>query len=335
MDRKLNIKEESVLTVIIESFIRSGEAVSSAHVANLSLVRMSPATVRNICQKLSDHDYIEKKHSSSGRLPTYKGLKYYVEFILSDRNLSNQAKGDISTIFSHDFSDTYSLLVEMSELLSFLVKQLGIIVVAQPDEPRLFKIEAIPVTSNTISLVLIFDNGHSKSVIFKVDHPIPTVILTGMMDSINQRLTGLTLSQIRTSIEERLRDLRGMCDVLFEKVISSAYYIFSESKHEERIIVGKKHIDQNSSSNSLNLIEVALSGSDLIKSALLSENYESADSNVYLHIDSDGGLCLVSSRFKSLDGFGVIGVVGTKMMPYNKVVPLLDYAAKALTRYFD
>ncbi len=312
--KELNARQQAVLAAIVEVYIETGEAVGSTLVSRRSIVRMSPATVRNLARDLRDMGYLLKEHSSAGSQPSVEGIRYYVERLLPKRRVANQVKSEISALFGNDFSDTFTLFREMGELLSFLARQLGVVVVTRPINLKLHKIEAIPLSTNTFSILLIFDNGGTRSFIYRSG--MEQKRLVALIDVLNERLSGLPLAEITTSIEDRLRDLRGLHDSFIERLIRDRCDIFGTDKSEDRVIVGNPEEGD--------VLDLTNIGRPLIKSAV-----ERKNENVRL--DTDGQIVLVSCEFTSLEGPGIVGFLGPKRLPYTRIVPIVRFAAGAIT----
>jgi heat-inducible transcriptional repressor len=334
MEVKLPPKEEYVLSAIVSEYAATMNPVGSNRVSALVPMSLSPATVRNIIRKLSERGFLTRVHTSSGSVPTPLGIRYYVENVLATKNLANRHKSDIASLLLSDFADTYNLFIQMGELLSELARQIGVIIIASSEELRLYRIEVIPLSSGALSLVLMFDNGHTKNAIFRTDSHIPSERLVRFVAILNERLTGLTLTEIRESIDERLNDMGNIRDRFIEGftnyLIRQAWDIFSPPKNDETLILGKTP----EIISSLSVWEAALSGSALIKNAISDHCENKTPSGITLHFDETGMLSLVTASFSSSSGRSLVGFVGQGHLPYERIVPLLSYTSCALASYF-
>ncbi|MFP4459921.1 MAG: hypothetical protein ACLFSQ_10080 [Candidatus Zixiibacteriota bacterium] len=334
MEVRLDVKDESVLAIVVAAFTSTGNPVSSRFIASRSRIKMSSATVRNICQKLVDLEYLDKPHRNAGNIPTVKAIKYYVENILTDASASNQDKCGINNIISSELTDTYSYLMEMGEFLSFLINQLGLIVVIQPQEIRLHRLDAVPLSSSALSLIVILSDGSTRSITFNSPEIGNTKRILPLVQVLNERLHGLSLSEIRNTIDKRLDDIRGMQNKFIDLLIDSAFKVFDEPKSSKKVFPGDKfQRDFAGFLPNIEKLERAIDDSQMIENAIESLQGEKPG-EVKLEQDKNSELYLVCSDFYSNDGPGIIGFIGSINLPYRRIVPVIRYASTKFTRYF-
>ncbi len=342
MSETLSERERTILRSIIYSFIQTATPVGSRYIARHHDIGLSPATVRNVMSDLEYLGYIGHPHTSSGRVPTDKGYRFYVDSLMEFEQLSLQ---DQSTIQSQLQSgiDTENLFRMTSKLIGAISHQLGVVSAPRLNTGILDKLELVPLTGTRILVVISIRSGLVKTITMEVSTEIPRAKLEDTARLLNERLSGLALMEIRTTIFDRVQDMRDEDTGLIRLFIDSVDTLFDEQRNIEKLHIGGtagilsqpefEHADQYRS-----VIEL-LENEDMIVHVL--EKTESRDGIIAVSIGDENDAkelkeySLVTSTYTVGNSTGSVGIIGTKRMNYSKMIPLVDYVAKTISGMFS
>jgi len=342
MAETLSERERTILRSIIYSFIQTATPVGSRYIARHHDIGLSPATVRNVMSDLEYLGYIGHPHTSSGRVPTDKGYRFYVDSLIEFEQLSLQ---DQSTIQSQLQSgiDTENLFRMTSKLIGAISHQLGVVSAPRLNTGILDKLELVPLTGTRILVVISIRSGLVKTITMEVSTEIPRAKLEDTARLLNERLSGLALMEIRTTLFDRVQDMRDEDTGLIRLFIDSVDTLFDEQRNIEKLHIGGtagilsqpefEHADQYRS-----VIEL-LENEDMIVHVL--EKTESRDGIIAVSIGDENDAkelkeySLVTSTYTVGNSTGSVGIIGTKRMNYSKMIPLVDYVAKTISGMFS
>ena len=332
---ELSQRERSILDILIGSYIVTGEPVGSRTVSKIGL-GLSAATIRNSMADLEEKGYLMHPHTSAGRVPTDKGYRYYVDDLMSQEELAQVVREQIrKRIEAHVREGNVQILLEqVSKVIADVSHNLGMALAPTFEQGTFRRLEMIPLSESKLLLVLTIESGLVKTMVMEIDSDIRTKDLDETRRMVNERLSGLTILEIRDSVEDRLRSLSQVSPRLLRLICHSADSLFQFSDGGDLHFGGARNF----------LLQPEFS-SDQEMLASLFDLLEERDSIVAMlndRVDKEGititignehaspGLkncSLLTSRYRVGNTSGVIGVIGPKRMPYARVVPLVQYVA--------
>ena len=336
----LNEREKNILRYLIQQFISTASPVGSRNIAKKYQLGFSPATVRNIMSDLEDFGYIDHPHTSAGRVPTDKGYRLYVDSLMSRQEIKSSDKGMINKGFELNIPETEELLNLTSSLLSRITKQLACVTYPKIDSGTLEKIQIVSLTSTRILVVVSITSGFAKTITLEFSSNIKDSQIISIQQLLNERLSGLPLSEIRTTFGERFKDLEDDNNHIIRLFIDSADKIFSDVRQTEKLVIsGAKNIlkqpefdDPQKFQSMIELIE----DKDIIIHILDKSSEVPAD-QVYIAIGKENQhremteYSFISKEYTIGDISGKLGIIGPKRMEYSKVIAIVDYMAKMLS----
>ncbi len=204
---QLNEREKNILRYIIQQFILTASPVGSRNIAKRYDIGISPATIRNIMSDLEESGYINHPHTSAGRIPTDKGYRFYVDTLMDIQELRNSEKGYINKGLEANMLETDELLRITSILLSSITKQLACVSYPKLDSGILEKLQIISLTSTRILVVISIKAGLVKTITLELTSEINPNQIDSVQKLLNEKLSGLTFNEIRTTFTERLKDV--------------------------------------------------------------------------------------------------------------------------------
>jgi heat-inducible transcriptional repressor len=318
MPETLNEREKSILRSVIFTFIQSATPVGSRYISKKHSLGLSAATVRNVMSDLEELGYINHPHTSAGRIPTDKGYRFYVDSLMDLEELSSKEQSDINTQLG-GVTTPEDLLRETSKLISAISHQLGVVALPRISTGILEKIELVSISSTRIMVIISIRSGLVKTIMMEVHTEISRTKLEDVARILNERLSGLTVRQIRRTFPARMKDIASEETGLIRLFVDSVDQLFAEGKGHEKVHIGgaKSLLTQPEFFNSekfRGIIEL-LENEDMIIHVL--EKQEPKDGSVLVSIGSEtkdermSDLSIVTTNYTFGEITGALGVIGS------------------------
>ncbi len=319
----------------MHSYIQTAEPAGSQTIARRFGLGVSPATIRNIMSELEEKGYLFHPHTSAGRIPTDRAYRIYVDAIM---RLSPPSHEEQNTLRSElgTRSAVEEVLRRAAQVLGVLTQELGVAVAPALDQMVMERLELVQVTSERLLLVFNLRSGVVRTIFVEVPGLAPPSSVQQVSRILNERLSGLSLQEIRGSLPERLRDACGTEGgrELLNIFIAEGDGLFDLSNEDSAVVLGSAQMlaDQPefaSNSRMRDLLRLT-EGRDLLKQALESRRQrglsitiggENPDTRL-----SD--FTLVTSSYEAGGLKGVIGVMGPTRMPYDKIIGLVEHTSR-------
>ena len=336
---ELNDRSKKILKSVIETYLETGEPAGSETILKKIGIDLSSSSIRSILANLQKEGLLYAPHISAGRLPTDKGMRFFVDGLLEYGRLSKNEEENIKNQCQSKGSSFQEVLNEASKTISGLSHCAGI-VVAPKFLNKIKHIEFIKLNSNKIMSIIASENGLVENRILDSKTNYNESTLKQASNYLNSKFVGKTLEQIKIMINEEIKNSKSQLDSIATKLVKEGIieivpsletpYIFlhgQSSLLEEEII--SKDLDQirnlfddiENKSNFLNVIENTSKGQG-VQIFIGSQNF------LFKH----SGLSMVMAPYKNKDQkiIGAIGVVGPTRLNYAKIVPLVDYTSKII-----
>ena len=338
----LDDRSRSVLHRIVDAFIETGEPVGSKTVSSRLGMSLSPATIRHVMANLVDAGFLYSPHTSAGRLPTEAGLRFFVNGLLELGDLTERERQAIESqcqSLGRNFAD---VLEEATALLSGL-SQCASWVIAPKIEQSLKHIEFVHAGTDRVLVIMVSEDGMVENRIIEIPHGMPPSTLTEASNYVNAKLTGKNLEEVRARIAEEVMCHKADLDALSTKVVEAGLAVWS--KGEGSLIVrGQSHLlrdvthmeDLEKLKRLFSILEARESLAHLLDEANKAEG-------VQIFIGSESSLfnvvgcsAIVAPYLNSkAQIIGAIGVVGPTRINYGKIIPMVDYTAKMITKVLN
>lgn len=327
MNSQISDREKIILDLVVSNYIENFEPVGSRTISKEHNISFSPATIRNILSDLETMGYLEKTHSSSGRIPTNLGYKIYVDYIMKLRELSLEEEKEIAQIhkkYKKDREKLKNVIQQMSFQLSKVTKYPGIITLPDFRYAIFKKIQFVSLGNDGI-MVFIITNADILEKKF-IDHTFSFTQdeLNDISNVLSKNFNGKKLKKVYEQLKNELLLIRsefsGLCKFLH--LMIRDYF----RKSEEKIYVeGVLSILENPEFNEFDKIKLFLGFLDKNKevTSIFNKYNNGNDINVTIGIQENGleNFSLVSAPIKfDIEHDGNVGVIGPKRMRYNKVI---------------
>lgn len=339
---ELNQREKAILRSIVQQFILTATPVGSRNITKKYDIGFSPATVRNIMADLEDSGYINHPHTSAGRVPTDKGYRYYVDSLMDIEKLNAKEKSLIESSIAQVTDETDELIKVTSKLLSSITNQIACVTYPNLESGILEKIQIISLTSTRILVVISIKSGLVKTITMELDTEMKESQIESVQILLNEKLSGLSLAEIRSTFKERLVDVVDDQRPIIRLFIDSVDKLFKDDVKTDRLIVtGAKNIIQQpefeNPENFQSIVEL-IEDKDVIIH-IMEKSSESKKEEVFISIGSENvekklkDYSFVSKEYKFGETSGTLGIIGPKRMEYSRIVAIVDYIAKVLSEH--
>jgi heat-inducible transcriptional repressor len=339
---QLNERSRDIFRQIVESYLATGEPVGSRNISRLIATPLSPASVRNVMSDLEQLGLIYAPHTSAGRLPTEVGLRFFVDALMEIGDLTESDRREMAAKVAAAGKSIEAVLNEASGMLSGLTRAAGVVLAAKSNV-RLKHIEFVRLEPESALVVLVGEDGQVENRIISVPAGLPVSSLTEAANFLNAHVRGRTLAEAKVELEKALTAGKAELDQLTQKIVAAGLASWSGGESDERrlIVRGAAHLLDD-----LKAVE------DLERVRLLFDDLETKRGVVDLlgrAERADGARIFIGSENKlfSLSGsstivapyrdgsgriLGVIGVIGPTRLNYARVIPMVDYTAKVVSK---
>jgi heat-inducible transcriptional repressor len=340
---KLSERSRTILRQIVESYLETGEPVGSRNLSRVLPMALSPASIRNVMSDLEQLGLIVAPHTSAGRLPTQLGLRLFVDGLLEVGDLTSKERRQIeSHIAGKRATSVDEVLREVGEMISGLSHCAGV-VLADKQVTRLKHIEFVLIEPGKALVVLVGEDQTVENRVITLPQGLPPSALIEAANYLNAHIRGFTMSEARSRIEQQLQSSRAELDELTQRVIQAGLAEWSGSFDDRKslIVRGQANLlkDLNAQEDLeriRHLFDDLERKRDLVQLLGLSE---SAD-GVRIFIGSENKLFSLSGSSLIVAPFhderrkvvGVLGVIGPTRINYARIIPMVDYTAKLVSR---
>jgi heat-inducible transcriptional repressor len=339
---QLNERSREIFRQIVESYLATGEPVGSRNLSRIIPLTLSPASVRNVMSDLEQLGLVYAPHTSAGRLPTERGLRFFVDSLMEIGDLSEEDRRDMEARVAASGKSLEAVLNEASSMLSGLTRAAGVVLSAKADV-RLKHIEFVRLEPERALVVLVAEDGQVENRILSVPADLPTSTLTEAGNFLNARIRGRTLAQARAELEKALEADRAQLDQLTQKFIAAGLASWSGGEREERKLIVRGHanlLDDLHALEDLERVRLLFDDLETKKGVIdLLGRAESAD-GVRIFIGSENNLFSLSGSstivapYRDSAGriIGVVGVIGPTRLNYARIIPMVDFTSRVVSR---
>jgi heat-inducible transcriptional repressor len=340
----LNERSREIFRQIVESYLTTGEPVGSRNLSRILPITLSPASVRNVMSDLEQLGLIFAPHTSAGRLPTELGLRFFVDALMQIGDLTEENRRSIEAQVAAAGTNKSmeAVLTEASQMLSGLTRSAGVVLTAK-NNVRLKHIEFVRLEPERALAVLVAEDGQVENRVLNVPSGLPTSALTEAGNFLNARIRGKTLADLRSEIETALAQGKAELDQLTQKVISAGLASWSGGDTDERQLIVRGHANLLDDLHALDDLERVRSLFDALETKrglidLLGRAERADGVRIFIGLENKlfslSGSSTIVAPYRDGEGriVGVIGVIGPTRLNYARVIPMVDYTARVVSR---
>ncbi len=346
---ELNSRSSEIFRHIVEIYLETGEPVGSRNVSRHLPTALSPASVRNVMSDLEMLGLIQAPHASAGRMPTDLGLRFFVDAMLEIGGLSNEEQAEIAVqvqragLANGELPNNEDILAEASSLLSGLSHGAGVVLASKANRV-LRHIEFVRLEASRALAILVGEDGSVENRVIALPAGLPSSALVEASNYLNAHIKGKTISELVAFLEEMKKRQKTDLDALTHKVVEAGLASWAkdeEGRPKTLIVRGRANLlDDVNAIADIERIQVLFD--DLEKKADIIQLLDLADDaeGVRIFIGSENKLFSLSGSSLVLSPYrdeaqnivGVLGVIGPTRLNYARVVPVVDYTAKLVSR---
>jgi heat-inducible transcriptional repressor len=333
---QLTERERRVLEAVIETYIETAEPAASQAVARRSGLGLSPASIRTIMSDLETRGLLFHTHTSGGRIPTDRAYRIYVNDLIRLAPPSSEAQETLRRELTVSRSAVEEILRRAAQVLGVLTQELGVAAAPRLDQVVLDRLDLVHVSSERLLLVFHLRSGVVRTIFVQIPAQIAAGTVEHVTRILNERLAGLTLRDIRSTLPERLRDAGGPAEgtELLNIFIAEGDEIFDLSVEPDAVVLGSAELlaeqPEFASQERMRGLLSLTDRRDVLKEALLARS----SSGLHITIGAEhadlrlADFTLVTSSYRRGDLSGVIGVIGPTRMPYDKIIGLVQHTSR-------
>lgn len=343
---ELSERERRVLEAVIQSYVETAEPAGSQALSRRFRLGVSPATIRNTMSDLERKGFLFHPHTSAGRVPTDKAYRVYVDRLTSVRPLGSSTQAKLEEELRSTGGTIETILRRAAQTLGVLTQELGVALGPTLERTVVERLDLVRVTSDKLVLVMTLRGGFVRTVFVEMRGEIAESTVNEVAVVLNERLSGLTLAQIKATLGERLRD------TVYTEKANEVLNIFLEegeqlidtalSQGPDAVMLSQASVlaDQPefaSGDRMRKLIELTETRQRL--GTVLRERAERPGITVTIGAENAdpllGQLTVITAEYRSGEFSGVIGVIGPTRMPYAKVVSVVTHTSRLVTAMLE
>jgi len=338
----LNERERRVLEAVIQTYVETAQPAGSRSLAHKFGLNVSPATIRNTMSDLEEKGYLYHPHASAGRVPTDVAYRVYVDSLIPIRPPGATERRRLTAQITAGGSAVEAILRRAAQSLGVITQELGIALGPRLDNAVLERVELIRLSSERLLVALTLSAGAVRTIFVDVRGEIADAAIAEVTRVLNDRLAGLTLRQIRSSLGDRLRDIGPTRDAsdLLNVFIEEGEQLFDSAleSDDDTVLLGQASVlaEQPEFASVDNMRKlVALTETREKLGELLRRRSETGGVSITIgneHNDPKlASFTVVTASYHAGPLSGVIGVIGPTRMPYDKVISLVTHTSELVT----
>jgi heat-inducible transcriptional repressor len=338
----LTARQASVLRAIVHAYVGEAAPIGSQTLTHLLPMHISSASVRTTLAELAGMGLVEQPHTSSGRIPTERGLRLFIDQLLDPKQLdaSNVASYEMRNInYSVDEAEPDSVVNVASQLLSECTRQLGFVVAPRFERIVLSRISLVRLSSERVLVVLVSNSGGVHRRVIACDAEWDQSELDRTAVLLSERAAGRTLVELRAALIEEAENLRDRTGELLGRAIDLGRRAVAAGDDEVDLVIETRLalLDQPEFHDPQRIRDLfaALETKERLLE-VLDRMLDSHGVSVAFgdEVDEPGlhHCALVASHYGGLDApLGMLGVIGPVRMDYGRVIPVVDYLSQVIT----
>lgn len=327
-----------IFKTIVDEFTRTAEPVGSKTLMTLLDFPCSSATIRNEMVALEVEGLLEKTHTSSGRIPSSHGYRYYVENLM-EKELDEGVKTSLQKVFKERHYSLDEIVKKSCDILSDMTNLTSVVLGPDSKCQRLQHVQLIPISDRSAVGIFMTDHGHTENKTFQFDEKVSVEDIQNCCTILNEKLSGTPIS----NVVERMQEIQPVLaahitrhEVLFQAFVNAFVRFASDNVYYS----GQSNMLYQPEFADIEKLKQLMS---MLEDSSLWRQLANHDGDLMVRIGDDGGnemiqlddVAVVASKFKlNDDEEGQLMIVGPTRMQYNRVVALMEYMSKVIEEMY-
>ncbi len=321
------------MSAIIDEYVRSGEPVGSKALVEKTGIGVSSATIRNTMAALEQEGYLDHPHTSAGRVPTYKGFRYYIENLMSPEPINPDKISEIDKLFDEGAVTDEAIIQNASTALAEITKCAAISTNHASKFSVITKVDVIPTGRRMYVLLLIASNGAIKNKVCRMEFDMTNEQTADFTQFLNEHLRGVNLENMSEEYISGLTAALGGYMLSLAPLLHAVYELSEEMMRDSVEVKGEANLlacAEFPTQDVLKFIERKSELSNLLNDALSGINIMFGEENGTFAISN--GAMVSASYYKDGKPAGSLGIIGPIRLDYRKVIPYIEYLSQKVTR---
>ena len=329
----INQRQKDLLKYIVEDYIKTAHPIGSKSLCEK--LDCSSATIRNEMSYLEEIGLLEKTHTSSGRIPSEKGYRYYVDNIMKPKELTGEDVLKLQTIFRNNSLMLSDTILRSMEIISELTSYTAIVLGKSSKDNRVSKIEVVPLDENNFIAIIVTDKGHVEHKKMYLNEKINLNEIKSVVEIINKHIVGTPIDEVNQKLEYEVKPIIGD-EIKQKEVLYNAFYnVFTDLRKANVKVNNASHMLKEPEFNDADKIRKLL---EKFEEKYFIQKIEDDDDGAGVHIyigsenNFDDDVTIIKTKYMIDGEEGTIALVGPKRMEYDRVTTLLNYITQNIER---
>ena len=328
----LTNRQSQILKLIVERYIKEPIPVGSKVISKA--LNCSSATIRNEMVVLEEAGLLEKTHTSSGRVPSETGYRYYVDNLMELKEMNAEDMLKLQIVFKNQQLALSDVITKSLQVISDITNYTTVILGNSSHENLLKQIEVVPIDDVSIIVIIVTDKGHVEHKNIKL-YDVSLDEIKKTVGLINNLISGTPIDEVNKKLEFEIKPIIGNYVKQHEQLYNAFYNVFTDfTNHEVNVVGRNKILEQPEFSSNIEKIKTVFN--KLEDKNLLKNVEEDDDNNIKVYIGNesniDSDVTVIKTKFKQGEEEGTIAIIGPKRMEYDRVVGLLEYMKDNIER---
>ena len=320
------------MKLIVERYIKDPVPVGSKVISKL--LNCSSATVRNEMGELENQGLLEKTHTSTGRVPSEAGYRYYVDNLMELKEMNAEDMLKLQIVFKNQQLAISDVITKSLQVISDMTNYTAVVLGSTSHENLLKQIEVVPIDDVSMIVIIVTDKGHVEHKnIHLEDVSMEEVKKT--VGLINNLISGTPIDEVSRKLEFEVKPIIGNYVKQHEQLYNAFYHVFSDFTNQEVNVMGRtKMLEQPEFSSNIDKVKTVF---NKLESPELVQNItEDDENNIKIYIGKenniDNDVTVIQTKYKKDGQEGTIAIIGPKRMEYDRVVGMLEYIKENIER---
>ena len=326
-----------ILSAIVDKYIQEGIPIGSKSLSLADEIGLSPASIRHVMSDLEELGFIASPYTSSGRVPTSKGYRFFIDSLLKLQPVEANELETIKKRVNTQEINSRELAVSVSNTLSAITKLAGIVTIPKQQVTRLKEIDFIQLSEKRILAIIVMNETEGENRILQMKRDYSKDELKHASNYLNSNYKGRSLSYIKKHLINQLIQTKESVNSLMSDLIDIADKVLDFGESDEYIVAGQRRLmDFHELSDIKKLRQLFDAFKEKQQLLELLDKSMSTD-GIQIFIGEESGYqmfdncTLITSPYTTEEGaIGVLGVIGPTRIAYQKVIPIVDITAKLL-----
>ncbi len=322
----LTSRQNLLLKLIIEEYIQTAHPVGSKAICER--MNCSSATIRAEMSELEELGLLEKTHISSGRIPSEKGYRYYVDNIMEPKKLSGEDMLKLQCIMDNKTLTISDVIAKSMEIVAEMTNYTTIVLGKSSKDNLVSKVEVIPIDDNNLVAIVVTDKGHVEHKNIYIEDKVSSTDISKTIELINKLIVGTPIDEVSSFLEFNVKPIISNYVKQHEVLYNAFYNAFTEFTNNVNHVnmTGRVNMLKQPEFSDANRIRDIISK---FEDQSLVNSIKEEDSGINIYIGSennfDDDVTVIKTKYVVDGEEGTIALIGPKRMDYDRVITLLNY----------